>query len=88
MTRKFPIEMSLPHPMFGPNQLNSLFYAIAEYIRTDPFKCLAVLVLLLIGYTFRRFVTPSVYPNIDGPARGHIIFGTRSRCTVDQLQIN
>ncbi|KAB5589353.1 cytochrome P450 cyp-13B1 [Ceratobasidium theobromae] len=61
--------------MFEPNQPNSLVYAAAKYTCTHPFKCLGLLILLLAGYTFRRFITLSVYPNIDGPAGGHVIFG-------------
>ncbi|CEL63047.1 Cholesterol 24-hydroxylase OS=Mus musculus GN=Cyp46a1 PE=2 SV=1 [Rhizoctonia solani AG-1 IB] len=61
---------------FDLNQAHLLLDRVAMFVQTHPFESsVALAVASLGGYTMRHFITPSHYPNIDGPSSNNIVFG-------------
>ncbi|CAE6414136.1 unnamed protein product [Rhizoctonia solani] len=56
--------------------LTQLFLKVAELLQSYPLESSVALVAASLGgYTFRRLIIPSHYPNIDGPPSGGFSFG-------------
>jgi hypothetical protein len=70
--------MSESHFTFNLSQAQFLLDRVAMFVQTHPFESsVALAVASLGGYTLRHLITPSPYPNIDGPSSSSVVFGTR-----------
>ncbi|CAE6456581.1 hypothetical protein BN14_07927 [Rhizoctonia solani AG-1 IB] len=68
--------MSESHFTFNLSQAQFLLDRVAMFVQTHPFESsVALAVASLGGYTLRHLITPSPYPNIDGPSSSSVVFG-------------
>ncbi|CAE6461075.1 unnamed protein product [Rhizoctonia solani] len=68
--------MSDTYSSIGPSQAHLLLNRVFELLYTHPLESsIALSAGLLGGYTLRYLITPSHYPNIDGPPNKNVAFG-------------